>query len=95
MCCLAQAMAPRVFLLLWVYTCCAVRPAQQSLGPLHQAAAKGQAAAIEVLVEDGEDVNGKLGWRLEGWKICELGHFSRVMILVMLMVILMVIFGDL
>ena len=48
-----------VFLLSLLWTASAVRPAVESLGPLHQAAAKGQ--AIEVLVEDGEDVNGKLG----------------------------------
>jgi hypothetical protein len=50
-----------VFLLSLLWTASAVRPAVESLGPLHQAAAKGQATAIEVLVEDGEDVNGKLG----------------------------------
>lgn len=54
-------MAPMVFLLSLLWTASAVRPAVESLGPLHQAAAKGQATAIEVLVEDGEDVNGKLG----------------------------------
>ncbi|CAL1169668.1 unnamed protein product [Cladocopium goreaui] len=52
-------MAPMVFLLSLLWTASAVRPAVESLGPLHQAAAKGQATAIEVLVEDGEDVNGK------------------------------------
>ena len=54
-------MAPLVLLLSLLGTASAVRPAAQSLGPLHQAAAKGQATAIELLVEDGEDVNGKLG----------------------------------
>ena len=49
------------FLVTLAVAVAAVRP-QRSHGDLHTAAAKGQTAAIAVLVADGEDVNERLGF---------------------------------